>query len=95
MVMRGKPTYSFQYVLWLVLASGEMTTMKSRTAVEQVDSSAWKECLMRRYFSIALSMLALAVASPLLGACHTTAGVGEDVSAAGHAVTGEAKKLTP
>jgi predicted small secreted protein len=50
---------------------------------------------VRTYFSVVVSLLALTVAVPLLGACHTTAGVGEDVSAAGHAVTNEAKKLTP
>ncbi len=50
---------------------------------------------MRTYYSLVLSLLALTVAVPLLGACHTTAGVGEDVSAAGHAVSSEAKKLTP
>ncbi len=50
---------------------------------------------VRTYLSVVLPLLALAIAVPLLGACHTTAGVGEDMSAAGHAVSSEAKKLTP
>jgi predicted small secreted protein len=50
---------------------------------------------MRRPVSVVLILLALAGATPLLSACHTAAGAGEDLSAAGHAVTGEAKKLTP
>jgi predicted small secreted protein len=64
--------------------------------IEQVDKFRSEGTLpVRTYFSVVLSLLALTVAVPLLGACHTTAGVGEDVSAAGHAVTNEAKKLTP
>jgi predicted small secreted protein len=50
---------------------------------------------MRKNLSIALTLLALIGVAPLLGACHTTAGIGEDVSATGHAVTHEADKLTP
>lgn len=45
--------------------------------------------------SIALTLLVLIAAAPLLGACHTTAGVGEDLSAGGHAVTNSAEKHTP
>jgi predicted small secreted protein len=50
---------------------------------------------MRKHLSIAFTLLVLAGMAPLLGACHTTAGAGEDVSATGQAVTHEAKKLTP
>lgn len=50
---------------------------------------------MRKNLFVALSLLALVAAAPILSACHTTAGVGEDVSATGHAVTHEADKLTP
>jgi predicted small secreted protein len=50
---------------------------------------------MRKNFSIILTLLLLVGVTPLLGACHTTAGVGQDVSAAGHAVTDTAKKSTP
>lgn len=50
---------------------------------------------MRKSLSIALALLVLIAAAPFLGACHTTAGAGEDVSAAGAAVTHGAEKLTP
>jgi predicted small secreted protein len=50
---------------------------------------------MRKKFSIALTILALIGAAPLLGACHTTAGAGEDISATGHAITHDANKATP
>jgi predicted small secreted protein len=68
----------------------------SEPLIERVDK-IWSEgtLAVRTNFPVVLSLLALTVAVPLLGACHTTAGVGEDVSAAGHAVTNEAKKLTP
>jgi predicted small secreted protein len=39
-----------------------------------------------------LSLMVLLAALPLLSACHTVAGAGEDVSSAGHAVTGAADK---
>ena len=50
---------------------------------------------MRKYLSIALTFFVLVGMAPLLGACHTTAGAGEDVSAVGHEVTSVAKKTTP
>ena len=50
---------------------------------------------MRKYLPIAFTWLALTATAPLLGACHTTAGVGEDLSATGHAISNEAKKATP
>ncbi|MFI4981713.1 MAG: entericidin A/B family lipoprotein [Nevskiales bacterium] len=50
---------------------------------------------MRKILSIALTLLALIGAAPLLGACHTTAGAGEDISATGHAITHSAEKNTP
>ena len=40
-------------------------------------------------------LLALAGAVPLLGACHATAGAGEDITATGHALTNSAEKNTP
>jgi len=42
---------------------------------------------MRTKLSIALALLALIGVAPLLGACNTTAGAGEDISAGGHAIT--------
>ena len=50
---------------------------------------------MRTKLSVTLALLALICAMPLLGACHTTAGAGEDISATGHALTHSAEKNTP
>jgi predicted small secreted protein len=50
---------------------------------------------MRRIVSMALTLLVLAAFAPVLAACHTTAGAGQDISATGHAITGAAKKSTP
>jgi predicted small secreted protein len=50
---------------------------------------------MRKTTSFALALLALIGLAPMLGACHTTAGIGEDLSAGGHAVTNSAEKHTP
>jgi predicted small secreted protein len=40
-----------------------------------------------------LAAFVLAGAAIMLSACNTTAGVGQDVSAAGHAVTNSAEKV--
>ena len=50
---------------------------------------------MRKNISIVLGLLVLLGASPLLGACHTTAGAGQDLTATGKAVTNSAQKNTP
>jgi predicted small secreted protein len=50
---------------------------------------------MRTNLRIALALLALIGAAPLLGACHTTAGVGQDISSAGHEITHDANHDTP
>jgi len=50
---------------------------------------------MRKNLSIALTLLAILAVSPLLGACQTTAGAGEDISAGGHALTKSAEKHAP
>ena len=50
---------------------------------------------MHTKLSLTLALLTLIVAAPLLGACHTTAGAGEDISATGHAITHSADKNTP
>jgi predicted small secreted protein len=50
---------------------------------------------MRKNISIALTLLMLSAAMPMLAACHTTAGAGEDLSATGHAITNDAQKHTP
>jgi predicted small secreted protein len=43
----------------------------------------------------ALTLLALLAAAPLLGACHTTAGVGEDISKTGSAIEHSADWAAP
>ncbi len=50
---------------------------------------------MRKNLLTALTMLALLAAAPLLSACHTTAGVGQDVAATGKVITNDAQKSTP
>jgi predicted small secreted protein len=50
---------------------------------------------MRANILIALTVLVLLGAAPLLSACHTTAGAGEDISATGRAITHSADKNTP
>jgi len=49
---------------------------------------------MRKTFSIALTLLMLLGAAPLLGACHTMAGAGQDISETGNALTNSANKPT-
>jgi entericidin B len=50
---------------------------------------------MRKHLSAILALLALLGSVPLLSACHTAAGLGEDLSAGGHAVTNSAEKHAP
>lgn len=50
---------------------------------------------MSKKLSIALTLFVLIGAAPLLGACQTTAGAGEDISAGGHAITNSAEKHAP
>jgi predicted small secreted protein len=50
---------------------------------------------MRKNISLALTLLALIGLAPMLSACHTTAGAGEDLSAGGHAITNSAEKHAP
>ena len=50
---------------------------------------------MFRRYSVRALLLAFALAglAPMLSACNTTAGAGQDLSAAGHAVTNGADKV--
>jgi len=50
---------------------------------------------MHSKFALALTLLALVTAAPLLSACHTTAGAGQDISATGQAIDKAAVKATP
>jgi len=42
-----------------------------------------------------LTLLSLVVAVPMLSACHTTAGAGQDISETGKAIEKSADKHTP
>lgn len=42
-----------------------------------------------------LALLGLLAAAPLLSACHTTAGMGQDISNTGKAIENSADKHTP
>jgi entericidin B len=50
---------------------------------------------MCKNLPIVLALLALIAASPLLSACQTTAGAGQDISAGGRALTNSAEKHAP
>jgi predicted small secreted protein len=54
-----------------------------------------KDSNMQRTLIIGLTTLSLVAAAPLLSACHTTAGAGQDISATGQAIDKAAKKSTP
>jgi predicted small secreted protein len=49
---------------------------------------------MHKTFSIAATLLMLIGAAPLLGACHTMAGAGQDITDTGNALTDSANKNT-
>jgi len=68
--------------------------MPGRRPPENADNHG-RIITMRKNLLLALTLLALAGAAPLLAACHTTAGAGQDISATGHALTGSAQKNTP
>lgn len=50
---------------------------------------------MYKILIVGLTGTMLAASAPLLSACHTTAGAGEDISATGQAITNAADKHTP
>jgi predicted small secreted protein len=49
---------------------------------------------MRTKSRLALAIILLAAAAPLLTACYTTKGAGEDIQAAGHGISNTADKVT-
>ena len=49
---------------------------------------------MRTKLTVALTLLTLAAAAPLLSACYTTAGAGQDLQAAGHGISHSAQENT-
>jgi predicted small secreted protein len=54
-----------------------------------------KDITMHSRITLALTLLALLAAAPLLAACHTTAGAGEDLSKTGQTITNSADQHTP
>jgi predicted small secreted protein len=50
---------------------------------------------MRRLLLAATPLLALLAAAPLLAACHTMEGAGQDISATGHTLSNSAEQHTP
>jgi predicted small secreted protein len=50
---------------------------------------------MQRKLAIVLALLALAGTAPLLTACNTTAGAGQDLQAAGRGIERSADRNTP
>lgn len=50
---------------------------------------------MHKPFRLALTLAALVAIAPMLSACHTTAGFGQDVSQGGHALTNSANANAP
>lgn len=44
---------------------------------------------------LVFTVMALLGVAPLLGACHTTAGAGEDISKTGQAIKNSAQQNTP
>jgi predicted small secreted protein len=51
--------------------------------------------MCKRTTILALTLIALLGAGPLLGACHATAGAGKDISKTGQAIEHEAIEHTP
>ncbi|HEX3401519.1 MAG TPA: entericidin A/B family lipoprotein [Acetobacteraceae bacterium] len=49
---------------------------------------------MQRKLAVILTLLALAGTAPLLTACYTTAGAGQDLQAAGHGLERSADRNT-
>jgi predicted small secreted protein len=54
-----------------------------------------RDSAMNSKLTFALAVVTLLAAAPLLGACHTAAGAGEDISATGHTIDKAATNATP
>jgi predicted small secreted protein len=50
---------------------------------------------MTRSFRLALALATLIGVAPVLSACHTTAGVGQDLAQGGHALSNSANANAP
>ncbi|MCW0182731.1 entericidin A/B family lipoprotein [Zavarzinia sp.] len=51
--------------------------------------------MFKKTLPTALVLITLLGAAPLIAACHTVAGAGEDISRTGDAIGNSAKKNTP
>jgi entericidin B len=70
--------------------------LRGRSGAEALTPSKTKDSnAMCKKTPLALAFLALIGLAPMLGACQTVAGAGEDISAGGHAVTNSAEKHAP
>jgi predicted small secreted protein len=49
---------------------------------------------MQRKLAVAVALIALIGTAPLLSACYTAAGAGQDLQAAGHGITKSAEQNT-
>jgi len=74
---------------------GQNSGGRQPSGLHTIRSSTSRIIIMRTNLAIALTFLALLAAAPLLAACHTTAGAGQDISATGHVLTHSAEKATP
>jgi len=63
--------------------------------METGDPTREEDTSMNKRLIVGLTVLLLTATAPLLSACHTTAGAGEDISATGKAITNSADKHTP
>jgi predicted small secreted protein len=61
---------------------------------ESRNRSAKGDAMFKRTTMLILTLLAL-LGAPLLGACHTMSGAGEDISKTGQAIEKSADKNTP
>lgn len=58
-------------------------------------SRSWVIVMCKRTMILSLTLLAILGAAPLLSACHTTAGAGEDISDTGKAIERSADQHAP
>jgi predicted small secreted protein len=58
------------------------------------DAPRGKDNAMRRKIALAITLATLLASAPLLSACYTTQGAGEDLSAAGRSLTNQSAEHT-
>jgi entericidin B len=81
-------------VLFAAPIRGDLALVPDQLGDDALDIFA-RTITMNMKFPVAVALLLLVAAAPLLGACQTTAGAGEDISAGGHALTNSAEKHAP